>query len=198
MGGGSIFEPQLDATEAQRFTGTICPGSICAEAIRRRHGGAPWLRPRPGAVAEAGRRQGIDIGINRMVTSTILTTRHGGWAFRPRIVTMRGLVNCSALPDKGGPMAKPKTKLQVWLRFLKWEAITVSVCLKRRGIGGGVHQYAPVQPPRKCVWTVDEADCYNTSCGNECWHAPLTNWTHCPTAAARSRRSAMTNTKQCR
>lgn len=91
-------------------------------------------------------------------------------------------------------MAKPKTKLpKVWLRFLKWGSDHgVSVYLKRPWYWGGVHQYAPVQPPRKCVWTVDEAaDCYNTSCGNECWHAPLTNWTHCPYCGGKiTRRSA--------
>lgn len=58
-------------------------------------------------------------------------------------------------------MANPKTKLpKVWVDFLSDGMPRISLTHFHRAI-----QYAPVQPPRKCVWEPsEEMDWWEFSC----------------------------------
>lgn len=72
-------------------------------------------------------------------------------------------------------MAKPKTKLpKVWVSVddvgVEWCSIR-KPSAEDRALIGPVHQYAPVQPPRRCVWTPcmsneSDASYKDTGCGD--------------------------------
>lgn len=105
-----------------------------------------------------------------------------GFAVRFGIRRIDHRPDCSASPQKRYaevPVAKPRTKLpKVWLRFLKWGSDHgVSVYLKRPWYWGGTHQYAPIQPQRKCVWTENDPNgempgTFDGACG-VCWYIDL-------------------------
>lgn len=64
---------------------------------------------------------------------------------------------------KSDSTRKPKLPPKVWVRF----GNVNSVCIKRPWYWGGVHQYAPVQKPRRCVWKLQHNSATNgyTACG---------------------------------
>ena len=66
-------------------------------------------------------------------------------------------------------MAKPKTKLpKVWVVFDSKGGVC-DVATSPRTVKSDseiLHPYAPIQPPRRCVWTESRFG-YLTSCGDE-------------------------------
>lgn len=85
---------------------------------------------------------------------------------------------------KKTPTKKPKLPT-IWVRFSGGRD-GHSVYLKRPWYWGNVHRYAPVQPPKVCVWTQRAV-----GNGQDIWHMCEGEWygddpyTYCPECGGR-------------
>ena len=85
------------------------------------------------------------------------------------------------------PVAKPKTKLpKVWVYMRHGMVMRASTKHAKPLPDETAHQYAPLQPPRKCVWTLEDKYA-RTQCGELYPYGfPYRfNYSHCPNCAGK-------------
>lgn len=92
---------------------------------------------------------------------------------------------------KSDSTRKPKLPPKVWV-ILDRRGYLMGLTANHSGYPKGyVHQYAPLQPPRRCVWESVGMNAYRRNCNNQVWP-----WRgdfeggHCPGCGGKIRRKS--------